>query len=177
MSELSKHRSKLKTVVAGSLQVGLVDFAGVLCCLQSAGGAMPEIAGWLEGFGGYVAKYWVDGVLVYLGYPRTHEDDAERVVQAGLEYRRQRRHSRGLGWRAGVSGRHILEFEVRNGGFVEPVSARHFPISVSACLRPVRYVMETGLRSRFRACTAAQVERSIDCPVRGKARGSVSHGP
>jgi hypothetical protein len=119
---------------------------------------MPEIAGWLEGCGGYVAKYWVDGVLVYLGYPRTHEDDAERVVQAGLEYRRQRRHSRGLGWRAGVSGRHILEFQVRTGGFVEPVSARHFPISVSACLRPVRYVMETGLRSRFRACTAAQVE-------------------
>jgi hypothetical protein len=66
MSELSKHRSKLKTVVAGSLQVGLVDFAGVLCCPQSAGGAMPEIAGWLEGCGGYVAKYWVDGVLVYL---------------------------------------------------------------------------------------------------------------
>jgi hypothetical protein len=27
---------------------------------------MPEIAGWLEGCGGYVAKYWVDGVLVYL---------------------------------------------------------------------------------------------------------------
>jgi hypothetical protein len=49
-----------------------------------------------------------------------------------------RRHSRGLGWRAGVSSRHILEFQVRTGGFVEPVSARHFPISVSARPRPVR---------------------------------------
>jgi hypothetical protein len=55
-------------------------------------------------------------------------------------------------------------------GFAAPVSARHFPISVSACPRPVRYVTETGLRSRFRACTAAKVERWIDCPVRGKAR-------
>jgi len=68
-----------------------------------------------------------------------------------------RRHSRGLGWRALVSGWQILELQVRTGGFVEPVSARHFPISVSACPRPVRYVTETGLRSRFRACTAAKV--------------------
>ena len=37
---------------------------------------MPEMAGWLERCGGYVAKYWGDGVLVYFGYPRTHEDDA-----------------------------------------------------------------------------------------------------
>jgi NADH dehydrogenase FAD-containing subunit len=33
-------------------------------------------------------------------------------------------------------------------------------------------VTETGLRSRFRACTAAKVETWIDCPVRGKARRS-----
>jgi class 3 adenylate cyclase len=25
-----------------------------------------------------------DGVLVYFGYPRAHEDDAERAVRAGL---------------------------------------------------------------------------------------------
>jgi two-component sensor histidine kinase len=31
-------------------------------------------------------------------------------------------------------------FDQLTGGFVEPVSARHFPISVSACPRPVRYV-------------------------------------
>ena len=28
---------------------------------------------------------WVDGVLVYFGYPQAHEDDAERAVRAGLE--------------------------------------------------------------------------------------------
>jgi hypothetical protein len=35
-------------------------------------------------FGGYVAKYMGDGVLVYFGYPEAHEDDPERGVRAGL---------------------------------------------------------------------------------------------
>src|SRR6516165_9523099 len=36
-------------------------------------------------FGGFVARYVGDGVLVYFGYPQAHEDDAERAVRAGLE--------------------------------------------------------------------------------------------
>ena len=36
-------------------------------------------------FGGVVANYMGDGVLVYFGYPLAHEDDAERAVRAGLE--------------------------------------------------------------------------------------------
>jgi class 3 adenylate cyclase len=28
-------------------------------------------------FGGFVAKYMGDGVLIYFGYPQAHEDDAE----------------------------------------------------------------------------------------------------
>jgi class 3 adenylate cyclase/predicted ATPase len=36
-------------------------------------------------FGGFVAKYMGDGLLVYFGYPQAHEDDAERAVRAGLE--------------------------------------------------------------------------------------------
>ncbi len=36
-------------------------------------------------FGGFVAKYMGDGVLVYFGYPQAHEDDAERAVRSGLE--------------------------------------------------------------------------------------------
>jgi class 3 adenylate cyclase/predicted ATPase/DNA polymerase III delta prime subunit len=35
-------------------------------------------------FGGFVAKYMGDGVLVYFGYPTAHEDDADRAVRAGL---------------------------------------------------------------------------------------------
>lgn len=35
-------------------------------------------------FEGHVAQYLGDGVLVYFGYPRAHEDDARRAVHAGL---------------------------------------------------------------------------------------------
>jgi class 3 adenylate cyclase/tetratricopeptide (TPR) repeat protein len=35
-------------------------------------------------FGGYVAKYMGDGVLVYFGYPEAHEADVENAVRAGL---------------------------------------------------------------------------------------------
>jgi class 3 adenylate cyclase/tetratricopeptide (TPR) repeat protein len=36
-------------------------------------------------FGGYLAKYIGDGLLVYFGYPQAHEDDAQRAVRTGLE--------------------------------------------------------------------------------------------
>ena len=43
------------------------------------------VADTVQHFGGFVAKYMGDGVLVYFGYPQAHEDDAERAVHAGLE--------------------------------------------------------------------------------------------
>ena len=43
------------------------------------------VVGTVVRFGGFVAKYMGDGVLVYFGYPQAHEDDAERAVRAGLE--------------------------------------------------------------------------------------------
>src|SRR5262249_50161332 len=43
------------------------------------------VAKTVQRFGGFVAKYMGDGVLVYFGYPQAHEDDAERAVRAALE--------------------------------------------------------------------------------------------
>jgi predicted ATPase/class 3 adenylate cyclase len=42
------------------------------------------VAGAVQSADGFVAKYMGDGVLVYFGCPRAHEDDAERAVRAGL---------------------------------------------------------------------------------------------
>lgn len=36
-------------------------------------------------FDGHIAQFLGDGVLVYFGYPRAREDDAQRAVRAGLE--------------------------------------------------------------------------------------------
>jgi class 3 adenylate cyclase/tetratricopeptide (TPR) repeat protein len=35
-------------------------------------------------YGGHVAQYQGDGIVVYFGYPAAHEDDAERAIRAGL---------------------------------------------------------------------------------------------
>ena len=43
------------------------------------------VAETVQRFGGFVAKYMGDGVLIYFGYPQAHEDDAERAVRAGLQ--------------------------------------------------------------------------------------------
>jgi predicted ATPase/class 3 adenylate cyclase len=42
------------------------------------------VAGAVARFEGHVAKYMGDGVLAYFGFPRVHEDEAERAVRAGL---------------------------------------------------------------------------------------------
>ena len=43
-----------------------------------------RVAETVDPFGGFVAKYMGDGVLIYFGYPQAHEDDPERAVRAGL---------------------------------------------------------------------------------------------
>jgi len=42
------------------------------------------VAGEVTRFEGHVAKFLGDGVLAYFGWPRAHEDAAERAVRAGL---------------------------------------------------------------------------------------------
>ena len=42
------------------------------------------VAGEVARFEGHVAKFMGDGVLAYFGWPRAHEDEAERAVRAGL---------------------------------------------------------------------------------------------
>ena len=34
---------------------------------------------------GLVAQFYGDGILIYFGYPKAHEDDAARALRAGLE--------------------------------------------------------------------------------------------
>jgi class 3 adenylate cyclase len=39
----------------------------------------------VERYEGYVARFFGDGMLVYFGYPRAHEDETQRAIHAGIE--------------------------------------------------------------------------------------------
>jgi class 3 adenylate cyclase/predicted ATPase len=39
----------------------------------------------IEEYDGHIAQYLGDGLMVYFGWPRAHEDDAERAIRAGLD--------------------------------------------------------------------------------------------
>ena len=39
----------------------------------------------IKRYDGFIARFMGDGILVYFGYPRAHEDDAERSARAGLD--------------------------------------------------------------------------------------------
>lgn len=54
------------------------DLHQAVCAYQEVCGRV------IERYGGYVAQYLGDGVLVYFGYPSAHEDDAQRAVRTGL---------------------------------------------------------------------------------------------
>ena len=58
------------------------------------------VTGEMARFEGHVARIMGDGVLAYFGWPKAHEDGAERAVRAGLAVRRGRRKLRTPQWRA-----------------------------------------------------------------------------
>src|SRR5256884_3778317 len=39
----------------------------------------------VQAYDGFLGDFRGDGILAYFGYPRAHEDDAERTVRAGLD--------------------------------------------------------------------------------------------
>src|SRR5215471_18056019 len=61
-----------------AVQLDPEDLREVVRAYQETSAAM------IQRFGGYVAQYLGDGLLVYFGYPQAHEDDAHRAVRAGL---------------------------------------------------------------------------------------------
>jgi class 3 adenylate cyclase/predicted ATPase/ABC-type transport system involved in cytochrome c biogenesis ATPase subunit len=48
------------------------------------GGFQQACAAAITGMEGVIAKFMGDGLLAYFGYPKSHEDDAERAIRAGL---------------------------------------------------------------------------------------------
>jgi class 3 adenylate cyclase len=61
-----------------SARMGPKDLREVVSAYQQC------VAATVSQFDGFVAKYMGDGVLCYFGWPKAHEDDAERAVRAAL---------------------------------------------------------------------------------------------
>jgi class 3 adenylate cyclase len=94
------------------------------------------VAGEITRFEGHVAEFMGDGVLAYFGWPRSHEDEAERSVRAALAivgtvvkltgggraavvpdwYRDRPRCRRGRCYGAGRGGRRDAEFSLSAAG-------------------------------------------------------------
>jgi class 3 adenylate cyclase/tetratricopeptide (TPR) repeat protein len=55
------------------------DLRALMRTYQRACGAV------VERYEGHVAQYLGDGIMAYFGWPRAHEDDAERALRAGLD--------------------------------------------------------------------------------------------
>ncbi|GMQ75326.1 MAG: adenylate/guanylate cyclase domain-containing protein [Gammaproteobacteria bacterium] len=70
----------------------------------------------IQRYQGFIARYMGDGILVYFGYPRAHEEDAERATRAGLEIVRSM-----AALNAEVGNAHGLELGVRVGVTTGPV--------------------------------------------------------
>lgn len=68
------------------------------------------VAATVQRFDGHVAQYLGDGVLVFFGWPRAREDDAERAVRAGLAMVEEVR-----ALNSAVEARHGLLMRVRVG--------------------------------------------------------------
>jgi class 3 adenylate cyclase len=106
------------------------DLRKVVRAYQVAGAAV------IARFDGHVAQYLGDGLLVYFGYPRAHEDDAERAVRAGLGILRairslnpalERDHDLRLAARIGIHTGLVVAGEVGGGEHRERLAVGETP--------------------------------------------------
>lgn len=91
------------------------EMSGVLRAYQSA------VVAAIGRFEGHIAKYMGDGVLAYFGYPRAHEDEAERAVRAGLAaveavHRLSPKHDLSLAARVGIATGGVVVGELIGAG-------------------------------------------------------------
>lgn len=113
-----------------SEQLDPEDLRNVLRTYQETCGAV------IERFGGHVAQYLGDGLLVYFGFPRAHENDARRAVHAGLgiveaiaRLNEEQRLGRGLrlSTRVGIHAGPVVTGEVGSGGRREHLALGQVP--------------------------------------------------
>lgn len=138
--------------------------------------------GVIEGFEGHVAQYLGDGLLVYFGYPRAQENDAERAVasalgileaMAELKRRLEGRHGVSLAVRIGIHTGLTVVGEMGGGAHRERLALGQTPnvaARLQALAEPDEVLISGGthrlVRGLFR-CEPAGVRelRGVSEPV------------
>jgi predicted ATPase/class 3 adenylate cyclase len=116
------------TALAGQLDPE--DFREVVRTYQEMAAAM------IHRFEGHIAQYLGDGLLVYFGFPKAHEDDAQRAVRAGIDVletldtlntRLERQHAVRLAVRIGIHTGLVVVGEMGGGGRHEHLALGETP--------------------------------------------------
>jgi len=90
----------------------------------------------IQRYDGHVAQLLGDGLLVYFGYPRAHEDDAQRAIHAGLgmldaigalNHRLEREQRTRLAMRVGIHTGLVVVGEMGGEGRQEPLALGETP--------------------------------------------------
>ena len=115
----------------------------------------------IERFDGYIAQYLGDGLLVYFGYPRAHEDDAARAVRAGLEITA----AIAKLVPSPLAGEHVLR--VSEGGQGEGVNERVLQVRIGIHTGPV-VISEIGSLERHEQLALGETP-NIAARVQGQA--------
>ena len=101
-------------------------------------GYQDRVATTVKRFGGFIARYVGDGVLIYFGWPQAHETDAERAVSAALavveEIARAQVRTERLQVRIGIaSGLVIVGEPIGTGDARQQTASAKLPIWLPAC--------------------------------------------
>ena len=105
------------------------------------------VADTVQRFGGFVAKYMGDGVLIYFGYPYAHEDDAASAIRGSLVSSSDRRVSIPVGSYFG--GRSAMSIRPAHWGVCDPrVFQRGVPCAgARSAMTDTRYPSQRPHRS------------------------------
>ncbi len=141
------------------------DVAELILAYQEAGKRV------FTRYGGYIAQFLGDGLLVYFGFPEAHEDDAARSVAAALELLAELDHIR----QSHAPGAEQLRLEARVGVHTGPAV-----VGVSAGTeRSVIFGETVNIAARLQSMTepgSVLVSESTRALLRGKFE-SESVGP
>lgn len=109
-------------------------------------------------YGGFIARYMGDGILVYFGYPAAHEDDARRAVRAALDIveavpKLQTRPENPLAVRIGVATGDVVVGDIVGEGAAEERAVLGVTPNLAARLQSVaeenQIIVSDGTRQRL----------------------------